>query len=52
MTALRQHISTEERTVNSRQLVEHLAEAHGIHLSRSHLRRLLKKTISVETHSS
>lgn len=51
MTALTQHISTEERTVNSSQLVEHLAEVHDIHLSRNHLRRLLKKKISMETHS-
>jgi len=43
MTALTQHIANEERTVNSRQLVEHLAEVHDIHLSRGHLRRLLKK---------
>ena len=50
MTALAQHLSTEERTVNSRQLVEHLAEVHGISLSRGHLRRVLKKKISVETH--
>lgn len=52
MTALTQDLSTEERTVNSRHLVEHLAEVHDIHLSRSHLRRLLPKKISVETHSS
>lgn len=50
--ALEQHLSVEERTVNSRQLVEHLADVHGICLSRSHLRRLLKKKISVETHPS
>lgn len=50
MTALEQHLSTEERTVNSRQLVEHLADVHGISLSRGHLRRLLQKKISVETH--
>jgi transposase len=52
MTALTQQILNEERTVNSYQLVEHLAEVHDIHLSRGHLRRLLKKKISVETHSS
>jgi hypothetical protein len=52
MAALEQHLSTEERTVNSRQLMEHLAEVHGISLSRGHLRRLLKKKISMETHSS
>lgn len=50
MTALEQHLSTEERTVNSRQLGQHLAEVHGITLSRGHLRRLLKKKLSVETH--
>jgi transposase len=43
MSALEQHLLTEEGTVNSRHLVEHLAEVHGISLSRSHLRRLLKK---------
>ena len=52
MTALTQHLSTEERTVNSRQLVEHLAEVHDIYLSRGHLRRLLKKKLSMETDSS
>ena len=52
MTALAEHISSEERTVNSLQLAEHLAEVHDIHLSRSHLRRLLKKKISVETDPS
>lgn len=52
MTSLTQHIAREERTVNSAQLVEHLAEVHDIHLSRGHLRRLLKNKISVETHSS
>jgi transposase len=50
MTTLEKFLSAEERTVNSRQLVEHLAEVHGIHLSRGHLRRLLKKKISVETY--
>jgi hypothetical protein len=29
MTALEQPLSTEERTVNSRQMMEHLAEVHG-----------------------
>ena len=52
MTALTEHLLSEERTVNSRQLVEHLATVHDIHLSPGHLRRLLKKKISVETHSS
>ncbi len=52
MMSLEEFLSAEERTVNSRQLVEHLAEVHGIHLSRSHLRRLLKKKISVETYPS
>lgn len=52
MSALEQHLSMEERTVNSLQLVEHLANVHGISLSRGHLRRLLKKKISVETHPS
>jgi transposase len=50
MSALEQHLSTEERTINSRQLREHLVDVHGISLSRGHLRRLLKKKISVETH--
>jgi hypothetical protein len=52
MAALEQHLLAEERTVNSRQLVEHLADAHGIRLSRGHVRRLLKKKISMETHPS
>jgi transposase len=52
MAALEQHVLAEERTVNSRQLVEHLADAHGISLSRGHMRRLLKKKISMETHPS
>jgi transposase len=52
ITTLEKTLSAEERTVNSRQLVEHLAEVHGIHLSRGHLRRLLKKKISVETYPS
>ena len=51
MTAFVQHIATEERTVNSRQLVEHLAAVHDIHLSRGHLRRLLKKKLPVEADS-
>lgn len=52
MTALSEHLSSEARTVNSRQLVEHLAAEHDIHLSPGHLRRLLKKKISMETNSS
>jgi len=52
MTALSEHLASEARTVNSRQLVEHLAAVHNIHLSPGHLRRLLKKKISMETHSS
>jgi transposase len=43
MMALEQHLSAEERTVNSRQLIEHLAAVHGFSFSRGHLRRLLKK---------
>ncbi len=43
ITAWAEHISSEERTVNRRQLVEHLAEQHDIHLCRDHLRLLLKK---------
>lgn len=43
IAALEQHLSAEEHTVNSRQLVEHLADAHGISLSRGYVRRLLKK---------
>ncbi|MEM9818250.1 MAG: helix-turn-helix domain-containing protein [Cyanobacteria bacterium P01_D01_bin.6] len=52
MTELTHHLSSQEGTINSRHLVEYLAEMHNIHLTRSHLRRLLKKKISVETHSS
>jgi hypothetical protein len=39
MTALAQPLSTEERTVNSRPLGQHLADVPGIPLSRGHLRR-------------
>lgn len=52
LTALEQHLLLEERTINSRQLVEHLSEVHGISLSRGHLRRILKKKISLETYPS
>lgn len=52
ITALAHHVSAEARTVNSHHLVEHLADVHGITLSRSHLRRLLKKKLSVETNPS
>lgn len=51
LSALGEHLSIEELSVNSRQLVEHLAEVHGVTLSRGHLCRLLKKKISVETHA-
>jgi transposase len=43
LSALEQHMSIEELSVNSRQLVEHLAEVHDVNLSRGHLRRLLQK---------
>lgn len=52
MTALEHPVSAEERTVNSHQVVKHLADVHGVTLSRSHLRRLLKKKMSVETNPS
>nr|WP_228021966.1 helix-turn-helix domain-containing protein [Romeria gracilis] len=52
LSALEQHLSVEALTVNSRQLAEHLAEVHGISLSRGQLRRMLKKKLSVEAHST
>jgi len=52
IAALEAYISAEERTVNSSQLAQHLAQVHGIYLSGGQLRRLLKKKISVETHPS
>ncbi|MGB3613641.1 MAG: helix-turn-helix domain-containing protein [Elainellaceae cyanobacterium] len=52
IAALEEYIAAEERTVNSAQLAEHLEQVHGIYLSGGHLRRLLKKKISVETHPS
>ncbi|MGB3616373.1 MAG: helix-turn-helix domain-containing protein [Elainellaceae cyanobacterium] len=50
--AMEEYIAAEKRTVNSAQLAEHLAQVHGVYLSGGHLRRLLKKKISVETHPS
>ncbi|MBE9077800.1 helix-turn-helix domain-containing protein [Romeria aff. gracilis LEGE 07310] len=52
LSALEQHLSVEERTVNSRQLVEHLAKVHDVSLSRGQLRRMLKKKLPVEAHAS
>jgi transposase len=43
-------LAQETRTYNSSQLVKKLKQERGVDLSSDRLRRLLKKTISMETH--
>lgn len=45
-------LESSPETFNSRQLVEELEEARSVTLSRRHLRRILKKKISVEADSA
>ncbi|MEM9505661.1 MAG: helix-turn-helix domain-containing protein [Cyanobacteria bacterium P01_E01_bin.43] len=49
---LTEKIETSAETFNSRQLAQELEEARAVKLSRRHLRRVLKKKISVETDSA